>query len=156
MNFDLTEQQQQLQEQAIRFARQHLDDEAAQRDQEEHFSRATWQQCADFGLLKMVVPEEYGGAGLGLSDFIAVMEGLGYGGRDQGLLFSMNAHLWTNTIPILRYGTEDQKQKYIGPLSDGTLIGANGASEPDAGSDVFSMKTFLGFIKFSRDPWIYG
>jgi len=141
MDFELTEQQQKLQEQAIRFARQYLADDAVQRDQEEHFNRTAWKQCTDFGLLNMVVPEEYGGAGLGLSDLIAVMEGLGYGGRDQGLLFSINAHLWTNTIPILRYGTAEQKRKYIGPLSDGTLIGANGASEPDSGSDVFAMKT---------------
>jgi alkylation response protein AidB-like acyl-CoA dehydrogenase len=141
MDLELSEQQQKLQDEAIRFARQHLTDNIMNRDHSGDFSRELWQRCADFGLLNLVVPEEYGGAGLGLSDVIAVMEGLGYGGRDQGLLFSVNAHLWTNTIPLLRYGTEAQKQKYIRPLSDGTLIGANGASEPEAGSDVFSMKT---------------
>lgn len=141
MDLELSEQQQKLQDEAIRFARQHLNDNMINRDHNGDFSRELWRRCADFGLLNLVVPEEYGGAGLGLSDVIAVMEGLGYGGRDQGLLFSINAHLWTNTIPLLRYGTEEQKQKYIRPLSDGTLIGANGASEPEAGSDVFSMKT---------------
>jgi alkylation response protein AidB-like acyl-CoA dehydrogenase len=141
MDLELSEQQQKLQDEAIRFARQHLNDNIIDRDHSGDFSRELWRRCADFGLLNLVVPEEYGGAGLGLSDVIAVMEGLGYGGRDQGLLFSVNAHLWTNTIPILRYGTEEQKQQYIRPLSDGTLIGANGASEPEAGSDVFSMKT---------------
>lgn len=141
MDLELSEQQQKLQDEAIRFARQHLTDNIINRDHSGDFSRELWRRCADFGLLNLVVPEEYGGAGLGLSDVIAVMEGLGYGGRDQGLLFSVNAHLWTNTIPILRYGTEAQKQQYIRPLSDGTLIGANGASEPEAGSDVFSMKT---------------
>ncbi|NOT56039.1 MAG: acyl-CoA dehydrogenase [Deltaproteobacteria bacterium] len=141
MDLELSEQQQKLQDEAIRFARQHLTDNIIKRDQSGDFSRELWRRCADFGLLNLVVPEEYGGAGLGLSDVIAVMEGLGYGGRDQGLLFSVNAHLWTNTIPILRYGTEEQKQQYIRPLSDGTLIGANGASEPEAGSDVFSMRT---------------
>lgn len=79
--------------------------------------------------------------GLGLSGTIALMEGLGYGARDQGLLFSLNAHLWTNSIPIVRHGTEEQRRKYLEPLSNGTLIGANGASEPDAGSDVFAMRT---------------
>ena len=69
------------------------------------------------------------------------MEGLGYGTRDQGLLFSLNAHLWTNSIPILIYGTDDQRQRYLPGLVDGSLIGANGASEPDAGSDIFSMRT---------------
>jgi len=70
-----------------------------------------------------------------------VMEGLGYGAGDQGLLFSINAHLWTNSLPILMYGTEEQRRKYLPGLSNGELIGANGASEPDAGSDVFSMRT---------------
>jgi len=61
--------------------------------------------------------------------------------RDQGLLFSLNAHLWTNSIPILRYGTDAQKHKYLKALCDGSLVGANAASEPDSGSDIFSMRT---------------
>jgi alkylation response protein AidB-like acyl-CoA dehydrogenase len=89
----------------------------------------------------MPVPKEHGGLGLGLSALLAVMEGLGYGTRDQGLLFSLNAHLWTNTIPILRFGTDAQRQRYLPGLCDGSLIGANAASEPDAGSDIFGMRT---------------
>src|SRR5688572_19304808 len=69
------------------------------------------------------------------------MEGLGYGSRDQGLLFSLNAHLWTNSIPILLYGTKDQRDRYLPRLTNGDWIGANGASEPNAGSDIFSMRT---------------
>jgi alkylation response protein AidB-like acyl-CoA dehydrogenase len=72
---------------------------------------------------------------------LAVMEGLGYGGRDQGLLFSINAHLWTNSLPILAYGSDEQRARYLPGLSSGQLIGANAASEPGAGSDVYSMKT---------------
>lgn len=89
----------------------------------------------------MPIPQEFGGLGLGLTELLAVMEGLGYGTRDQGLLFSINAHLWTNSIPILLYGTEKQRRRYLPPLCDGSLIGANAASEPDAGSDIFSMRT---------------
>jgi len=70
-----------------------------------------------------------------------VMEGLGYGCGDSGLVFSLNAHLWTNSIPILLYGTDEQRKSYLPGLCDGRLIGANGASEPDAGSDVFAMRT---------------
>ncbi len=141
MNFELSEQQQELQKEAVKFARGALSANMRERDREEHFDRALWQACASFGLLRMAIPEEHGGMGLGISDLIAVMEGLGYGARDLGLLFSLNAHLWTTSIPILVYGTPAQKQRWLGPLSDGTLIGANGASEPGSGSDIFSMRT---------------
>lgn len=110
-------------------------------DREQSFDRSRWQACADFGVLGMAVPEEYGGIGLGLGDIIAVMEGLGYATEDQGLLFSLNAHIWTNAIPILKFGTEEQKLKFLPGLCDGTSIGANGASEPGAGSDIFSLRT---------------
>ena len=141
MNFELSEEQQRLQNSAIEFARTALGADIRQRDRDETFDRALWQQCARFGVLGMPIPDEYGGLGLGLTDLIAVMEGLGYGTRDQGLLFSLNAHLWTNSIPILKYGTLAQRQQFLPGLSNGTLIGANGASEPDAGSDIFAMRT---------------
>jgi len=89
----------------------------------------------------MPIPKEHGGLGLGLTTLIAVMEGLGYGCRDAGLLFSLNASLWTNSIPILLYGTDEQRRRYLPGLCDGSLIGANGASEPDSGSDVFAMRS---------------
>ena len=141
MTFDLSDQQQQLQRAAIDFARAALRGDMIRRDREEHFDREAWQRCAEFGVFGMPIPERYGGMGLGLSELLAVMEGLGYGGSDQGLLFSINAHLWTNSIPILLHGTEEQKARYLPGLTNGTLIGANGASEPDAGSDIFSMRT---------------
>lgn len=138
---ELTAEQQQLQDAASEFARAELNDDIAQRDHNEIFSAEGWKKCATFGVQGLPIPAEYGGMGLGITEVIAVMEGLGYGARDQGLLFSINAHLWTNSLPILVYGTEEQRKKYLPGLCDGTLIGANGASEPDAGSDVFSMRT---------------
>ena len=141
LDFELTPQQHELQWAAIDFAKSALRGGRVQADRDEVFDRAGWQACADFGVLGMPVPQEYGGMGLGLSPLLSVMEGLGYGTRDQGLLFSLNAHLWTNSIPILIYGTEEQRQRYLPGLCNGTRIGANGASEPDAGSDIFSMRT---------------
>jgi alkylation response protein AidB-like acyl-CoA dehydrogenase len=138
---ELTEEQGSLQEAAVRFAREALSGDMVARDREARFDRALWRACADFGVLGMPIPAEYGGMGLGLTDLLAVMEGLGEGCRDQGLLFSLNAHLWTNSIPILLYGTAEQKKKYLPPLCDGSLVGANAASEPDAGSDIFAMRT---------------
>src|ERR1700722_15559331 len=141
MDLELTEEQLQLQNAASEFARAELCDDMVQRDHNEIFSHEGWKACARFGVQGLPIPPEYGGMGLGITEVIAVMEGLGYGARDQGLLFSINAHLWTNSLPILVYGTEAQKKKYLPGLCDGTLIGANGASEPDSGSDIFSMRT---------------
>jgi alkylation response protein AidB-like acyl-CoA dehydrogenase len=141
VDLELTEEQQRLQNAAVEFARAELNDDVIRRDREEVFSFEGWKKCAHFGALGLPVPCEYGGMGVGITDVIAVMEGLGYGARDQGLLFSINAHLWTNTLPILTYGTEEQKKKYLPRLCNGELIGANGASEPDAGSDIFAMRT---------------
>lgn len=139
--WELSEEQEKLQAAAIEFAQASLGGDMVARDREAHFDRDAWSRCADFGVLGMPVPKEYGGLGLGLSELLAVMEGLGMATRDQGLLFSLNAHLWTNSIPILLYGSEDQRQKYLSRLCDGSLLGANAASEPDAGSDIFSMRT---------------
>jgi alkylation response protein AidB-like acyl-CoA dehydrogenase len=138
---ELTPDQQQLQNAAIEFARTALGRDMIARDRDERFNREDWMKCAEFGVQGMPISPEYGGLGLGIVSLIAVMEGLGYGCQDSGLLFSLNAHLWTNSIPILIYGTDAQRRKYLPGLCGGTLIGANGASEPDAGSDVFSMRT---------------
>jgi alkylation response protein AidB-like acyl-CoA dehydrogenase len=138
---DLSDEHRSLQESAIAFARQALGHDVIAADEASTFNRDAWRRCAEFGVLGMPVPEEHGGLGLGLTSLLAVMEGLGYGTRDQGLLFSLNAHLWTNSIPILLYGTDAQKAAYLPKLCDGTLVGANAASEPEAGSDIFSMRT---------------
>lgn len=138
---EFSTEQQELHEAAIAFARSSLASDLVERDREAHFDRDAWKRCAEFGVLGMPIPKEHGGLGLGLSQLLAVMEGLGQGTRDQGLLFSLNAHLWTNSIPILLYGNDEQKKKYLPALCDGTLIGANAASEPGSGSDIFSMRT---------------
>jgi len=138
---DMTEEQRRLQQSAIAFARKMLAYDVIAADAAETFNVEAWRACADFGVLGMPIPQEYGGLGLGLASLLAVMEGLGYGTRDQGLLFSLNAHLWTNSIPILVYGSDAQKAAYLPGLCDGTRIGANAATEYGAGSDIFSMRT---------------
>jgi alkylation response protein AidB-like acyl-CoA dehydrogenase len=141
VDFELTPEQQTLQNKAIEFARKELNNNMIERDAQQVFSRDGWQKCASFGVQGMPIPKEYGGSGADPITTIAMMEGLGYGGSDQGLLFSINAHIWTNSIPLLKYGTAEQKKRYLPGLCDGSLIGANGASEPNAGSDIFSMQT---------------
>ncbi len=138
---DLIDEPDQLRDSAVAFARAALAHDMVAADASETFDREAWRKCADFGVLAMPIPKEYGGLGLGLTSLLAVMEGLGYGTRDQGLLFSLNAHLWTNSIPILIYGSGVQRERYLPGLCDGTRIGANAATEPGAGSDIFAMRT---------------
>ena len=143
MDFELTPEQQTRQKQAIEFARQELNDNMIDRDARQLFAHEAWRKCGRFGVQGLPIPKEYGGANADPITVIAVMEGLGYGGFDQGLLFSINAHMWTNSMPLMRFGTAEQKKKYLPGLCDGSVIGANGASEPDAGSDIFSMQTHV-------------
>jgi alkylation response protein AidB-like acyl-CoA dehydrogenase len=141
MSFGLTTEQEELRAAAIAFAAKRLNFDVTAADRAGEFSRRGWQACAEFGLQGFPVPAEYGGSGRDLLATIAAMEGLGYGCRDRGLLFSINAHMWSVTIPIVLYGTPEQKKHYLPGLCDGSLIGANAASEPEAGSDVFALRT---------------
>jgi len=144
LEFTLPEESEEVRLSVLEFAQKELQSnvaERAERDAASEFWREGWQKCADFGLLGLPVPQEYGGTDASLTTTIAAMEALGYGCPDLGLIFSLNAHLWTNIIPILKFGSEAQKQQYLPSLCDGTLIGANAASEPGSGSDVFNMRT---------------
>jgi alkylation response protein AidB-like acyl-CoA dehydrogenase len=138
---NLSVKQQELQQAAIAFARANLGQRLSEQDHTASFDRDGWRRCADFGLFAMAVPEEYGGLEMGLVDLIAVMEGLGYGTSDNGLLFSAHAHLWATLIPIIAFGSESQKQRFIPPMIKGELIGANAMTEPDSGSDACSIST---------------
>ena len=106
-------------------------------------------------------PNEYGGQGTDIPTAVAAMEGLGYGCPDTGLIFALNASLWTIAMPILTFGTEAQKARYLPRLCDGRSFGANGASEPEAGSDIFSMTTRAvrrgdRWVLNGRKVWITG
>ena len=72
---------------------------------------------------------------------VGVLESLGYGCRDNGLIFSINAHMWTVGVPLRDFGTEEQKRRYLPRLCSGELIGGNAMSEPASGSDAYSLRT---------------
>ena len=115
--------------------------------------------AARFGILGLPVPVEYGGQGQDLATTVAAIEGLGHGCADTGLIFATGASMWTVTMPMLAFGTEAQKNRYLPGLCDGRLLGANGASEPEAGSDIFGMETRAvrhggGWILNGRKTWI--
>jgi alkylation response protein AidB-like acyl-CoA dehydrogenase len=160
MDFAFSETQQHWYDAAIRFAREELvDPEAASREKHGEFWREGYQRCARFGILGLPVPVEYGGQGQDLATTIAAVEGLGHGCPDTGLIFGMGASIWTVTMPMLAFGTDAQKKRYLPGLCDGRLLGANAASEPGAGSDIFGMDARAvqhgdGWILNGRKTWI--
>lgn len=141
MDFSWSEEQLAFKEAVIKFAKNELNSGLIERDREGEISLENWKKCADFGLLGLAVPEEYGGAGEDIMTTMLVMEGLGYACRDNGLIFAMNAQMWSVQHPILVFGSEEQKRKYLPGLCSGELIGAHGMSEPDSGSDAYSLRT---------------
>lgn len=141
MDFALTEEQELLRSQIIEFARQRLNRGVIDRDQRGEFDRDGFRACAEIGLLGLPVPEEYGGLGLDVLSSMVAMEALGYAADDQGLAFVVNTQLWTCEVPILHFGSEEQKSRYLPGLCKGELIGGHASTEPNAGSDVFAMET---------------
>ena len=141
MNFEWSEHQKELLEAAERFTREQLAEPVIERDRNHDFNHDAWLKCGNFGIQGLPVPAEYGGLGEDALTTVGVLERLGYGCRDNGLLFSLNAHLWTVVMPLVSTGTSAQREKYLPGLSNGSLIGANAMSEPNAGSDAFSIST---------------
>ncbi len=108
-----------------------------------HFDLSILDICVPLkhGATLVPVPEEYGGAGGDALTTVGVLESLGYGCKDNGPVFSINAHMWTLEIPLLHFGTEDQKRRYLPRLCSGEIIGANAMTEPMAGSDAYGIET---------------
>ncbi|MCA9771494.1 MAG: acyl-CoA dehydrogenase family protein, partial [Myxococcales bacterium] len=142
MDFDLSADQLALREAVARFCKKELwYDDMIERDHEGRFSREGWDKAAEFGFQGMPIPTEYGGQGYDILSTAVAFEALGYGSNDPGLALAISAHLVIVTIPIWQYGTEDQKRRYLPDLASGRKIGAYGLTEPEAGSDAFSLRT---------------
>ncbi|WP_114188984.1 acyl-CoA dehydrogenase family protein [Microvirga aerophila] len=141
MDFAWSEEQVQFREAVSRFASRELNDYLRERDKLGEFNRVGWKKCAEFGIHGLPVPKDYGGLGVDPLTTVGVLESLGYGCRDNGLVFSINAHMWTLEIPLLEFGTEEQKRKYLPSLCSGELVGGNAMSEPASGSDAYSLQT---------------
>jgi hypothetical protein len=141
MDFEFSNEQIALKKEVINFAQNELNADLAQNDRAGTFPAEGWKKCARFGILGLPFPTEYGGNGTDIVTTTLVMEGLGYGCKDSGLIFGMNAQMWSVQTPIWQFGTVAQKQKYLPALCNGELIGAHGMSEPDSGSDAFSLRS---------------
>jgi hypothetical protein len=141
IDFSLTEEQELFRSQIIEFARQRLNGGVVERDVRSEFDREGFLACAEMGLLGLAVPEAYGGLGLDVVSSMVAMEALGYAADDQGLAFAVNTQMWTCELPILHFGSEEQKQRYLPKLCTGEIIGGHATTEPNSGSDAFAMQT---------------
>ena len=141
MDFSWSEKQSQDREKIIRFAQQELNDGLIELDVQACFNREGWEKCGRFGILGLPIAAEYGGSGASVLTTLYMLEGLGYGCKDAGLIFAMNAHMWGCEIPIQIFGTESQKKRYLPELCDGRRIGALAVAEKEAGSDVKNIQT---------------
>jgi len=140
LDFAWSEEQRQFRQEVIRFAKEELNDNVIERDLNEEFSWDGWKKCAQFGIHGLPIPQEYGGGGADVLTTVCGLEALGFGCRDNGLIFSINAHMWSSEIPLLSFGTEAQKKKYLPKLVSGEFVGVHAITEPMSGSDAYSMR----------------
>lgn len=141
MDFGLSEAQRHLRSRAVEFARTELATDRLGPGGAGGFSRDAWLACARFGIQGLVVPAEYGGSGLDPLSLTVAMEGLGYGCADNGLLFALGAQICSIEAPLVRFGTPEQKARYLPGLCSGATIGAHAMTEASSGSDAFSLST---------------
>jgi alkylation response protein AidB-like acyl-CoA dehydrogenase len=139
MDFSWTDEQLAYRKAAVDLGRQ-LNEGLIERDRAGELSLDGWRACARFGLQGLPMPEAYGGAAADILTTMLTMEGLGYGCRDNGLIFAINAQMWSVQMPILDFGTPEQKERLLPPLVRGEWIGAHAMSEPDSGSDAYSLR----------------
>jgi len=140
MYFQLTEEQNLIRETVRSFAENELAPSAAERDENEHFDRELmFDKVAELGLTGIVFPEEYGGAGADYISYAIAVEELSRVCASTGV--TLSAHLSLGANPVWLFGTEEQKQKFLTPMAEGTKLGAFGLTEPTAGSDAGGTRT---------------
>lgn len=140
MDFSWTKAQKELRNASRAFG-ETLNDGLAHRDASSTFDRELWQRCADQGLLGLCYDTAYGGGGLDTISTIAALEAFGYGCRDNGLSLGINGQMWSIQEPLRSFGNDTQNRKYMPGLINGSIIGAHGMTEPESGSDAFSLRT---------------
>jgi alkylation response protein AidB-like acyl-CoA dehydrogenase len=141
VDFSLSAEQRELTHAAAAFARRELNRDLAKREEAGEFPREAWLACARFGIQGLPVPAELGGSGSDPLTTALVMEALGYGCHDNGLLFSLNAQLWSVEAPLVTFGTPAQQQAYLPGLVSGDIIGGHAMTEPGSGSDALHLRT---------------
>jgi alkylation response protein AidB-like acyl-CoA dehydrogenase len=147
--YGLTEEQELFKQTLHEFGVREIVPVAHELDEKEEYPRATLAKMAELGLLGLIVPEEYGGAGASMLDYVLAMEEISWADASHSVVMSVNNSLVCE--PILRFGTEDQKRRFLPSLAQGIYVGAYCLSEPSSGSDASNMST-LG--RRDGDGWV--
>jgi alkylation response protein AidB-like acyl-CoA dehydrogenase len=139
MDFSLTAEQREIRTLTRDFAQAEIEPHASEWDREHRFPRDLFGKLADLGLMGVCVPEEYGGAGADFVSYILVLEELSR--ADAGVGVTVAVHTSACTLPILVFGSEEQRARFVPPLARGEGLGAFALTEPEAGSDAGSIRT---------------
>jgi butyryl-CoA dehydrogenase len=139
MDFELSPEQKEIQGLTREFVQQEIEPDAAVWDREHRFPREVFAKLADVGLMGVCVPEEYGGAGADFLSYVLVLEELSRG--DAGVGVTVAVHTSAVTLPLLRFGSDEQRSRFVPPLARGDHLGAFCLTEPEAGSDAGALRT---------------
>jgi alkylation response protein AidB-like acyl-CoA dehydrogenase len=139
MDFELSAEQKEIQALTREFVSAEIEPNAAEWDRKHHFPREIYGKLAELGLMGVCVPEEYGGAGADFLSYMLVIEELSRG--DAGVGVTVAVHTSAVTLPLLRFGTDEQRARFVPPLASGEAIGAFALTEAEAGSDAGSLRT---------------
>ncbi|HEU5082986.1 MAG TPA: acyl-CoA dehydrogenase family protein [Acidimicrobiales bacterium] len=139
MDFSLTEDERDLAELCRDFAQKEIATRAPQAWEEARCPTDLLREMGELGLLGVLVPEEWGGIGMTTVGFVAAMEQLGV--ADQSVAAAWQAHVTIGSLPLLLFGNDEQRERWLRPLAEGRALGAFGLTEPDAGSDARGIST---------------
>ena len=139
VDFELTRDQREIQALTRDFARERIEPHAAAWDRDHTFPRDLFAQLAELGLMGACIPEEYGGAGADFISYVLVLEELSR--ADAGVGVTVAVHTSAVTLPILTFGTHEQRSRFVPPLARGEALGAFALTEAEAGSDAGSLRT---------------
>ena len=139
MEFELNEEQKQIKASVREFAESEIAPHVMEWDEEQHFPIELQPKMAELGFLGVIFPEEYGGAGMGYVEYATIIEELSHVDGSVGISVAAHNSLCSNHI--YKFGSEEQKQKFLVPLASGERLGAWGLTEPSAGSDASGTKS---------------
>ena len=139
MDFELNPEQREIQTLARDFGVEKIEPHASDWDREHHFPRDLFGELAELGLMGVCVPEEYGGAGADFLSYILVLEELSR--ADAGVGVTVAVHTSAVTLPILTFGTDEQRSRFVPPLARGEHLGSFALTEAEAGSDAGALRT---------------